>query len=284
MPTKIADRLYLFGIFVAIIWVSAFPTWIGQIYDINPDTKLAEYKSGVFGLDGGSPFEKISPIWAPPQASPTLDVAVRMPWQPKNQQYHIEVSVVATFFRLFICSLVLGVMHRIAVALARSENSTIGSIAWSTSLMAIIGCLVLTTIAAFTMGYGLTDQVLWAVMVPLTLTGLTHGILQASMKKPESGVVKSSIASWSRGLGWAVLGMGLGFALMWVTNGIVFSYRPSGWPYAPIDYTGNLLAGGAIISIAWTTAIALWRIVPKSLRNGFLFSATILGVLTCCQF
>ena len=67
--------------------------------------------------------------------------------------------------------------------------------------MSMLGCLVMFVIGGFSMGYALTDQVVMAIMVTLTLAGIVLGIWKRPVQEAATGEFKTNAAVLS-GFEW----------------------------------------------------------------------------------
>jgi hypothetical protein len=152
---------YVFLLFGWSVYVLLYPTWIGQSY-FNDGGQIRA--TGVFGLEGGTPFRAVAPLWQPPVAGGDGMLAVtRLPWESIQSNNHVELLLPAIASRLALGALAIGCIYcsvGIALGLRRTSRLLVFAM-WLSAFIAVtyIGFIV---VAVLTGGYGLTDDiVLW---------------------------------------------------------------------------------------------------------------------------
>lgn len=210
--------------FVALVlWTASsllMPTWIGRSYSKFGTGKWHE--SGVFGLEGGDGWYKISPMWSPPRAQATVNASVAIvspkaggepapiesreiptshpprfettvhwPLTPNPGGSVIEVCWTVTLLRLFAGVAVLGALLRAWTWVTRSvPDATVAAI-WKTTLSIAVSLVAFGAITIFSFGTLFTDGIAALVLGAGAILGIVYAA-KTRHESPASGMATGS--------------------------------------------------------------------------------------------
>lgn len=291
---KLAKVLYIVGVLLWVGYVSLFPTWVGRLYNEDVQHPGVFYVGGAFGLSGGGPFEAQAPLWNPARPhSDAISAPVRWPGQRISQRAHVELSLSSTVSRLTLGVLLLGAILRgTAWLLAGDKQGGLVTLAWCLTLSLTLAWICMFMVAAFTMGYGLTDGVVITLLMLGLAAGLVYGV--AAVRRKASPQAKESVKSEAAdnrapaaALMWFTVGtvaaVCLTVAASWIAalfRGPVIGVWELGTPrYASDQTIINVITGVAILATGWIIGLLIRRRrVARGLPLGLIVGSTLLGI------
>jgi hypothetical protein len=157
---SLVRKLYLLGLFLWLCLTVFFPPWEGRIY-IGYGNGVVE-EGGAFGLRGVDGCIKYAPLWRPPLPHSTVIVATpRLPWQPIQPGYHVDLALalMATQYSLGVIALGFALLITHRWILRRKPDIFVSTAFWF-SLLLSLALLCIVVVGLLTMGYALTEGVI----------------------------------------------------------------------------------------------------------------------------
>jgi hypothetical protein len=212
---------------------------------------------------------------------------------------------------LSLGAIVLGAVLRGADWLSRVRRpDLLVSVAWTVSLSSVIAWICIFAIAAFTAGYGLTDEMIVSVLALGGFAGIAYGLASfwyqhssgtvtpRSIKptvqdSTEVGIptaqtpIRSRAASTGAGLFWFTIGVlsagCLTLAGGWLASffrGPVAGTTVLGTTRYALDQTPvNAITGLSISVMGWILGVVVFRFrARRALAVGLILGTTLLGV------